>query len=769
MNYPPLSSVWLRVSDPLHGQFAAVTVGLLVLLPLVVRVWGRVLGVRATPAVWAVLYGLVALAGYTHWFLSGFHMVSTGFGSWPAMIATLLGVVCVGWAFDLRRPVWTGVLAGVSVLFNSTVAPGVMILILVVLVGSAGSVGVRAAARWAAVVSCVAVAVCGWWLVPFLDGWRAGRLVQWRVPLVEASLATLWQPLVVVVAVVLCAAGVAALGGRGRLAAAGCLGVALAAGVADRVGYLRAERWLTPALLLVIVLAALGAPTLWAARRNTPMVAAFGRGPGEPSNAGPEIAPSGRRGRLDGAGTVDGVAVSRAGRLLRRRRGTTSGTGQGPPGWHRGSVSAETTPDRGAEGCSPGSPAVPPPPESPSTTPAPDADTRHGECEGRRPEPRPTGGGGGASGSLWPRLLVSAGVVAVSQLTGLWVLAPAVGWVLWQNRSRLIRYAAPAWCGLLLVFPASRFAELAGTHTGEPSDAIAVAARGDRGGSGGLVYLQHHGAHPYGGLTTCSWGDPWAPVAAGTTGLVPLDGLYRETSTAAEFIHAERMLRVNEYPLYGPPMNHWTEAWAQTPTTRPDSQQAATALGASWLVTCDADNAIQATPITPRRISSIRLAPQSTNDTWHREATAWWANLLTNQTTLTEAEAAVPTHGEVDWDAYPPAQAAGGVSVLEVGESFAVTAQTAGWVWIRVPWDPYWHSHNNTPVLKGGPGHIVAWADEGHNNYGWWVPPQVDTAAIITTTVAAALATTLLITGRRQPQSPDLPSRRPTGRQSDKI
>ena len=90
------------------------------------------------------------------------------------------------------------------------------------------------------------------------------------------------------------------------------------------------------------------------------------------------------------------------------------------------------------------------------------------------------------------------------------------------------------------------------------------------------------------------------------------------------------------------------------------------------------------------------------------------------------------------------------MSLLEAGESFAATAETAGWAWIRVPWDPYLHAHNGTPVLKGGPGHIVAWIDEGQNNYGWWVPRHVDIAAIATTTTAAALALTLLITGRRR-------------------
>ncbi len=80
----------------------------------------------------------------------------------------------------------------------------------------------------------------------------------------------------------------------------------------------------------------------------------------------------------------------------------------------------------------------------------------------------------------------------------------------------------------------------------------------------------------------------------------------------------------------------------------------------------------------------------------------------------------------------------------------AVTAETADWAWIRIPSDPYWHSQNGTPVLKGGPGHIVAWVNEGQNNFGWWVPREVDMAAIATTAAAAALASVLLIAARRR-------------------
>ena len=43
-----------------------------------------------------------------------------------------------------------------------------------------------------------------------------------------------------------------------------------------------------------------------------------------------------------------------------------------------------------------------------------------------------------------------------------------------------------------------------------------------------------------------------------------------------------------------------------------------------------------------------------------------------------------------------------------------VTAQSPGWVWLRVPWDPWWFAPDGVP-LKGGPGHLVVWADTGHH------------------------------------------------------
>ena len=248
VTYPPLGHAWLRFTHPGHGQMAAVAIGLVVLLP-----WGSWRLARAvgyTPrgqraAVGAVL-GLVAFSGTMHWFLPGFHYSITGFGGWPAMLAVVLGLFCAAWAACCGRPVACGVVAGVAVLFNSTVVPGIAVVCLVLLASSGASP--RKALRWGATAGSVALAVCAWWLVPFVAGWD--RLVPWVVPLRTAwGTAGIWG--IAVVALVAAGAVRAARSGSAparRLALATAAAL-LATLVGDRYGYLRSERWLALGLL----------------------------------------------------------------------------------------------------------------------------------------------------------------------------------------------------------------------------------------------------------------------------------------------------------------------------------------------------------------------------------------------------------------------------------------------------------------------------------------------------------------------------------------
>ena len=71
------------------------------------------------------------------------------------------------------------------------------------------------------------------------------------------------------------------------------------------------------------------------------------------------------------------------------------------------------------------------------------------------------------------------------------------------------------------------------------------------------------------------------------------------------------------------------------------------------------------------------------------------------------------------------------------GDIITVRAEVAGWAWLRIPWDPDWRSSDATPVRKGGPGHLVVWANQGVTELRWSIPGAVDVAAAATTGAAA--------------------------------
>ena len=100
VNYPPLGHAWMRFTHPVYGQLAAVTVGLLVLLPWGALRLARAVGYPAREQRLAVgaVFVLTAVSAGMHWFLPGLQYSTTFFGSWPAMLATTLGLFCAAWA-----------------------------------------------------------------------------------------------------------------------------------------------------------------------------------------------------------------------------------------------------------------------------------------------------------------------------------------------------------------------------------------------------------------------------------------------------------------------------------------------------------------------------------------------------------------------------------------------------------------------------------------------------------------------------------------------
>lgn len=643
VNYPPLGHALMRFTHPGYGQMAAVSVALLVLLP-----WGASRVARAVgypprvqrTAVGAVLVLTAASAGM-HWVLSGFHYVTTFFGSWPATMATVLGLFCAAWAARCTRPVACGVVAAVAILFNGRVVPGVAVVCLALLVSSGASF--RQAVRWTATVGTTALAACAWWLVPFLAGWE--RLVRWEVPLSRSwRYGGPWQ--VVVLAVLGLTASLAArrrVGPSRRLALAAAAGM-LATLVADLLGYLRPERWM-----------------------ELPILAA---------------------------------AVAAAGMVADR-------------------------------------------------DPAPSRPVR----------------------PAWAVVGV-AFVVVLVVVAGRLEALPLAVWLLWWPRRTWAAAGALAWVAILIFVPVWRFGD---PPESEPPPEAAAELR-DIDGEG-LVYLNLVYNTAAGDVDECAWPNHLWLTASATGGRIrPLLGLYAETSAAAEFIHADHWLRNGYFEARRGRRPHWFDAWQEVGAVSLAGPAAPEALGARWYASCDSDGDLAVTGLAGTIASGVEVAMHADEDGWHRAAVEWWipiaaiepsASIGSEDEVRSDARSGtadskrsaagslpafppVPILSSGERPAFAPDIAATGVAMHADGDHLVVTAESAGWAWLRVPWDPDWRSLGGTPVRKGGPGHLIVWAERGETHLRWSVPAAVNVAAAATSGSAVLALVLLTVVNRRK-------------------
>ncbi len=624
VNYPPLGHAWMRFTHPVHGQMAAVAIGLLVLLPWGALRLARAVGCspRGQRAAVAGVLVMTALSGNMHWVLSGFHSNRTFFGSWPAMFATVLGLFAAAHPARCRRPVTAGVVLGVAGLFNATVIPGVAVVWVALLASSGASLG--RALRWCATSASAALAVSAWWLVPFVAGWS--RLVRWDVPLHRSlDAGGAWQ------AVVLAALGVAAAWasrlGRGpwrRLALAAMSGLG-ATVLGDLFGYLRSERWLEMSVLVAAM-------------------AAAGLAAREPPRTIPSVRP---------AWTVVASAV-----------------------------------------------------------------------------------------------LIVFAVVTLR----LEVLALAI-WLMLKPQRTWAWGGGLAWAAILLLVPLWGQIRNPVPTDPEPITPMAAAAAESGVHAAGLVYLDDLYHTAAGEVEQCAWGDPWETTAETEGRIRPLFGLYRETSATAEFLAAEIGLRGGHWTESQASRPHWFEAWQAVGRPSLESPTAKTALGARWLATCDADGNPSVTELPVSRAEGVTVATHMSEDAWHGAAAHWWVALASR----TSADAnppfsPIPVLGARNSEdrTRPANQAASGLSLRTARDRLTLTAQQPGWAWIRVPWDPYWQTENGAPVLKGGPGHLVVWAEPGTTELRWDVPAAVDASAAIASGAALLAASGLSIGNRRR-------------------
>ena len=581
---------------------------------------------------------LVAASGNMHWVLSGFHSHFTFYGSWPAMLATVTGLFSAAWAARCHRPAASGALAGVAVLLNSSMVPGIAVVCLVLLATSGATLW--QGTRWAATAATASLAVCSWWLVPFLAG--RDRLVRWDVSLSET-----WQTGDFWLAVILAAAGVTAgwagrfgtLGSR-RLALAALTGL-LATLVAELLGYLRPERWLEASLL---------------------------------------------------------VASLAVGALMSK-----------------------------------------------------------GSDRNRSLPVRPT----------WILLAVAFLVVLVVVTQrlellplGIWLLigAPRRAWA-WSG--------ALAWACVLLWVP---FVAYLRSPVPDPSPSLApleaVAVQAGPNGEG-LVYLDSFYNTALGDVRFCDWGHPWGATIDTGGRVRPLFGLYRETSVAAEFLTTETLLRRGTPGYSGRVSRNWNEVWQAYENVDFDSQVWAEAVGADWYATCDSDGTVSVTELRADSVSGVQVTASRTEAAWHRSSVKWW--LVLGTVGLVDDAPLPVLASSHDDGSYPADQAATGLSMRAAHDAVTVTAESAGWAWLRVPWDPWWRSEAGTPVLKGGPGHLVIWAPHGTTQLRWEVPREVDATAAATTATSLLAAAALVAVNRRRRFDLDQLRHRPVAEALDEF
>lgn len=619
VNYPPMSHIWMRFTHPVHGQMAAVALGLLVLLP-----WGTLRLTRAAGyqprlqriAVGAVLV-LTAAAGTMHWALSGFHVVWTFFGSWPAMLSAVIGLFTAAWAARCQRPVSAGVVAGVALLCNATLIPGWAVIWAMLLATSGASF--RQGVRWAVTVGAAALAVSSWWLVPFLDSWD--RLVRWEVALHQAwSFGYPWQPIVLAALAAGAAWAAKRPGPSRRLASAASAGLG-ATLLADWTGWLRPERWLTPAILIAVMACA-------------------------------------------------GLAVT-----------------------------AFTSPP----------------------------------SERLRP--------------VWKLHAVLGLVVFLVLTLRLEVLPLIVGLLFLPSRSW-------AWIGALAWSAILFWGGLWGVTSDAPEplaeSPLGAAAERSDPQSSGLVYMDGTNVTLEGELVSCSWGKPWLTTASTDGRIRPLFGLYRETSPSAEFIDIEALFdgQIGESDPVRP---HWYQTWQNADSPPLGNGTAiAEALGARWHVTCDRKENILLTDLAGVMVSGVTVEVHPSEDAWHRAAARWWIPIAAGLRAEPKSWEPVPIWSKASNPERPLSQAAAGVWLRAEGDRLIVGADTAGWAWLRVPWDPYWHTPTGSEAHKGGPGHLVIWAPEGETELEWGVPAGVDAAAAAVTGAAVLTVLAMAVGNRRR-------------------
>ena len=319
--------------------------------------------------------------------------------------------------------------------------------------------------------------------------------------------------------------------------------------------------------------------------------------------------------------------------------------------------------------------------------------------------------------------------------TRLWLLVPIVLWLVLWPRREWAAAGGVAWAVLMFVVPLPVLASDSRVSAAVPDPLWEVHAHSARDDAG-TVMASGSGRQGMGCLPDSSNTE----VTVATKGRIrPLVAAFQETSAAAEFVNAARSVdgQWANGLRFRP---DWVDAWREA--GRPDlaGPAAAEALGARWHVLCDPDGANVVTDLPGVAVTGAGLDTHPNEAAWHEAAVHWWIDVAsTGGDTLNLDRVPALVADSLSEIRYPFDQFAEGVTLAAEGDRLTLRAGSPGWAWIRVPWDPWWHSDSNAPVLKGGPGHLVVWAEPGETTLRWEVPSSVDAAA------AAVTAASLLV------------------------
>ena len=256
VDYAPGMHALLRFTYPVHGQFAGMAVTFCVLLPWATLRLAKAVGYNKTQQQTALVVMSVFMA-YTA-ILSNYMFMGVGWasshGSWNYITAACLCMFTAAWAAENKHPVKAGAVAGAAVLFN--VAAAMAAPVVVALAATNKTTNAKQKIVWLGNATAGAVAVAGWYLIPFTQRMLAGQWQHWPVTLGQSLSETLAnQPVLTFAAVAGAAIAARSHDGAKRLsiAAAGGFGSYL---IAAAAGFSRPERFATLALIAVVAAAA---------------------------------------------------------------------------------------------------------------------------------------------------------------------------------------------------------------------------------------------------------------------------------------------------------------------------------------------------------------------------------------------------------------------------------------------------------------------------------------------------------------------------------